>query len=1118
MRKTLTAAAALAPLCFALVAEQARATTTISTGRTTPISTSTANNGAADDIDIASGGSITLSAPGTAVTLDSNNKITNEGSISFKDVDNAIGVLITGGRTGSFTNTGSISITESHTPSDTNSDGVNEAPFATGGGPGKSRYGVLVQGSSPFVGNITNDTGGTISVTGNNSYGMSVEAGLTGDLVNAGSITVTGNNSVALRELGGVTGNVKLTGSVTATGQGSNALVLSGDVTGRLSIYSSVTATGYGTTGRSSVNATQRTIQTTSTETQQSGSAGIVQASVAGGILIGAPVANTASGSTADTDGDGIADGSQTTGSVVTYGSQPSLLIGGTGKAINLGAVKFTTGTNPYGLIINGTVSGNGVFDSTTATGLQIGADGSAVNIAGGIKVGGTVSAIAYGADSTAAHLLSGANVPEINVSGAITSVTAEPLPNATTGAATPYSGSSHALLIDSGANVNALTVTGRITAEADGDNADSAYAVVDNSGKVSLVNMTGTIAATIVASSSTSTPTGAKVALDLSKNTTGVTINMNQAAQSISTAVTNNGTTTTTVTTGPVVQNTTGTAQVSTTTSSDGKTVTTTTTPVAPSIYGDILLGNGPNAVNINAGTIAGALNLGSNTASIFVDNGGSYVGALSYTGTGLSVNVNNGTLYTTNPATLTATSLRVGSSGVLNFAVDPANKKATNFIVNGTATLVAGAKIGVNLVSNLTGSQTYTLIKATTLNSGVADAALAADVPYLFFASASTNAAAGTVNLTIRQKTASEMNLNPAESSALSAIYAALPKDTSIQSDVFAQYTRSGFIKLYDQLLPDYSGGIFRAASAASRTISRLTGEPNEIENPTGSRGAWAQQFFVGGYNDKTGGEGFETGGFGYVGGVETGGVGFGAVGATIAFVALNNNDPYARGNNRQSLSHLEGGFYWQGETGGVLLNARVAGGYDWYSARRQFLDLTSSGTVSLSRQTKASWTGYSGSAHIGASYQMDLGPTFFVRPNLAVDYFYMQQGSYTERLGGDGFNLAYGSRTGDEASGTASMIVGAKLGRGFVWRPQFELGVRDTFSGTPGDLTARFAAGGSNFTISPTDFTGVSTLTRFKMKASSEYYEVGVEAGGEFKSRYTEGDVKLSVRVLF
>jgi hypothetical protein len=117
-----------------------------------------------------------------------------------------------------------------------------------------------------------------------------------------------------------------------------------------------------------------------------------------------------------------------------------------------------------------------------------------------------------------------------------------------------------------------------------------------------------------------------------------------------------------------------------------------------------------------------------------------------------------------------------------------------------------------------------------------------------------------------------------------------------------------------------------------------------------------------------------------------------------------------------------------------------------------------------------------------------------------------------------------MAFQSSTGQETSGTASITIGRKLGTGLVWRPQLELGVRDVFTGDAGNTTARFegtngAATGASFTLTPADITGPAGIARFKLKASSEYYEIGVEAGGEvLSSRYQEGDVKASIRVLF
>ena len=1117
---------------FLLLNYTAGATTTVSTARTMPIATASANNGAPDNIDIAAGGSITLNSPSPAtspaVVINSNNTATNEGSINFKDVDNAIGVLLTGGNTGSFTNTGAIAITESTAASDTNSDGVVEAPFAKGGGVGKERYGVLVQGSSPFVGNIVNGAGGTITVTGNNSFGISAQSALTGNITNVGTIAVLGNNTVGISETGGVSGNVLVTGGVTATGQGAQGVVLAGDVAGRFSVYSTISATGYGSTARNATNTIQTTIQATASEVQQGGPAVAITGNIGGGVYIGAQPANTLATSTADVDGDGISDGGEGEGILSSYGSSPALLIGAAGKDVHLGALQFTaTPANPYGLIIAGAVSSSGIEDGVSATALQIGVDpalpggGGTVHIDGGVDISGSISAIAYGANATAVQINSGTTAPALVVSGTVNTLTSNPVPNATTGLPTPYNGAATGILIASGASVSSLNVTGTIVSTADGDTAN-AVAVRDLSGSLSSVDVTGRIAAVIVPNSTTTgnvtttdIPSGTLTALDLAANTTGVTLNLHQPAEVITTASTTNGVTTTTVTAGPVVQNATG-AAISTSTTTNGVT-TTTTIPVAPSIVGNVNLGTGPNTVNLLAGTISGGLNLGSAASSVTIDNGASYAGLFSYGGTGLSLHVTNGAFTTTNPVTLTGTSLNVGASGVLIFAVDPANNRATNFIINGTANLSSGAKLGVDILSTLTGPQTYQLIKASTLTVGGADATLVPDVPYLFAAAVTSNTTAGTVSLIIRPKTASEIGLGTSEGAALPAVYAALPSDPTVQSAVFSQYTQAGFLSLYRQFLPEYTGGLERAASEAARTISRLTGEPNDIGNPTGTRGLWAQQFFVGVDKERDETAGFRAGGFGYVAGVETGGLGFGAVGGTISFTAINLGDQSLPGDNRTGLSQLEGGVYWQGEAKGLLLDARAAAGYDWFTGRRQLVQIGSTGLITLNRQTKESWTGYSLTGHFGAGYDIPLSATYYVRPHVQLDYFRLDEGAYAEKFGGPAFNLNVADRTSDEGSGTASVIFGAKYGTGFVWRPQLEVGVRDIFAGGIGSTTAHYT-GGQSFTISPEDISGAAALLRAKIKASGEYYEVGFEAGGEAKGNYYEGDVKLSVRVLF
>ncbi|MEY2758062.1 MAG: hypothetical protein RIR33_1840, partial [Pseudomonadota bacterium] len=91
---------AAAPFVFTLPAV---AQVTISTATTAPVETATANAGAASDVTIASGGSVSpTTASTTAVTVNSNNDIINNGTISFNNLNDTTGVRLLPGFTGSY--------------------------------------------------------------------------------------------------------------------------------------------------------------------------------------------------------------------------------------------------------------------------------------------------------------------------------------------------------------------------------------------------------------------------------------------------------------------------------------------------------------------------------------------------------------------------------------------------------------------------------------------------------------------------------------------------------------------------------------------------------------------------------------------------------------------------------------------------------------------------------------------------------------------------------------------------------------------------------------------------------------------------------------------------------
>jgi outer membrane autotransporter protein len=193
---------------------------------------------------------------------------------------------------------------------------------------------------------------------------------------------------------------------------------------------------------------------------------------------------------------------------------------------------------------------------------------------------------------------------------------------------------------------------------------------------------------------------------------------------------------------------------------------------------------------------------------------------------------------------------------------------------------------------------------------------------------------------------------------------------------------------------------------------------------------------------------------------------------------------------------------------------------------AGRREFIEVNSLGDIALDRKVKDNWNGYTLSGRLGLAYKYSFNDRFFgggwfVQPQVHADTFFMYNNAYneSEAQGGPALAMGFDAVQGEETSTTASILFGRKVGSGIIFRPELELGVRDVFTGTAGDTTAHYLSGGPNFTLTPADVEGTAGVARFKLKASSEYYELGFEAGGEvLSSRYEEGDMKVSVRVLF
>ncbi|HVY33282.1 MAG TPA: autotransporter domain-containing protein, partial [Caulobacteraceae bacterium] len=1013
---------------------------------------------------------------GAAITLNSNNTVSVEGGLNFSNVNNSVGILATPGVIGSINVSGTIINSETFIIGTNSSDGLIFEPFAAG----TSRYGIQTQGA--FTGGVTS---GAITIQSNNSYGVNIGGGLAGGIgVGAltinGAVSMTGDSDYGVYTAGEITGAVNINASVAAQGQYSVAAQTTGKIDGALSVYSTVSSTGYASPTRPSATILN-IVQATPSQVEQGGSALVVQGSVLGGIFLGAPPANTASGSTADLDFDGVADGSEGSAVVQTFGAAPAMVVGGT-SPITLGqfgtcnGALYGPGNNCFGLIDEGVITGAGVYDGVSATGLDIGAGGGGVAISGGIRIAntGSITANAYQANSTALLMESGASTPLIQNEGIIAASVA-----AASGAV-----NATAVQINSGASVSAFTNYGAISAGVTGDSA-SAYGVVDNSGTISTFKNYGTISTTLATTNPGDTLNGQAVALNLSANTTGVAFTQAVSA-----------------------------------------------TGVTPSILGDVRLSQtGPNNVQLLAGSLTGALSLGSGAGSqLNIANGASYVGALTYSGTGIAISVPNGTLQDNSPTTIRGTSLTVGATSALVVAIDPQKLSgaATNTQFNvGTANLANGATIGVNILSAPTVAQTFTVIQASSLTAGTI--ASPTTPSFLFSLSTQTNTAAGTVNITVQPKTAAQLGLNKAETAAFPAIYASLGKDTGIQSILVNASSSAGFRTPYQMLLPNSSGDVFQVVTSMSKAVARAsigaagfdgaggsvgtTEDADNEEDYTGSQGGlWASEYLIGLNQRRADNEAYRAVGLGLVGGVD-----FDGFGADLSFASANVSKPNDPGDSLVSISRLEAGLYAAPQFGILHTEARVAGGFLKVSERRQFAATPTGGTA-ISRTANGSWSGYDFSGHLGASAPVDLSDHFFLMPEAHLDVFSVNEGSYAESGGGQGFDFKVKSRNSTQTSVTAGVVAGAHYGSTFVFRPQIEVGWDQVVTGGPGATTAQFAYGGPTFTVPANSATGGAGVVRLQLKGDGEWVHFAVEAGGEFRSDYQNADVRAVFRISY
>jgi hypothetical protein len=1110
--RSLKTSALLTTMLTAALPGVAIGATQVDSDSTTPLVTS-----AAGDITVT--GETELDVDGAdPITIDSNNSVTIEenSSVVADDADGRSGIAVQPGTTFNILiaaapedlndddddedddgiddddeEAGAIEVLEDFVPEDEDGNGVADGPIASA----SNRYGIRVLPGAASSGSIVNN--GTILVEGLSSRGISIESDFTGDLVNTGTIAVLGDYSVGI-ETASVDGDISLGGTVNVVGEGTQALVLGGDVSGTLRIDGTISkSTSFTDDDGNSLALSRSDLRVVAPTVS-------IKGDVAGGILL-ANRPYELDEDDDDEDNDGVDDAEEAIGTISSVGESPALVIG-SADDIAIGGVEGRDGT--FSLAVDGDIYASGYYSDFDATAVVIGGQGGSVDLVDGIGVSGSIRATTQDSMATALLIHEGANVPSLSNSGSILS-----------------------------------SVSSSGEAEI--------WAVRDLSGTLTAIENSGHI-------QTTGSNEDLRTAIDLSANTTGVTIR--QYLNEIDAA--------------------------SKAEEAEDEDYDPSNPSIYTSIIGDIVTGSGDDLLDVSSGTIDGDAYLGAGDDVVALSSDSAYEGdihagtgdfsmtvsdAAKYAGTidpsGLAtrltvsdqaevfatfenadqfnVVVEGGVLGAPQGETVSFGNLTVGSEGAIAVIVDGEEGTASSFDV-GTATFAAGSSVQAEVTSLANAAGTYRVLTADTLTGAPELDLETLDLPLLF--SGELTAGSNWLDLTIERKTAQELGLTQPQSAAYDAVIAATANSSTLEQsllDVADVATLQGQI---DSLLPDYAGGVFDLTTRATRLASKHVSDDSAIFYEDFPTQVWLEPIYFRGSKDAGETAAFKTDGKGITSGLESN-FGFGYVGLSATYVdgKINNGDLRTFATEDEDtgdeedededeadtvteyLQTIKGsmwqlGAHWRARSGPLYTFARASVSRVSLSSTRTFAG--SVDDTDVFQETAGEWDGLAYAATAGASYGIDLGERFTLKPKAQVEYFRLREDAYAED-GAEAIDLTVEERTSDALMGTGSLIASYRFGdrRDTPLTVELEGGWRSVLGGTLGDTVAAFDAVdedgdgeddtevGEYFTLAP-DALEDGWFTEARVLLGGYGYTLQIGASAE----QTQGGIDLSARTSF
>jgi hypothetical protein len=890
-------------------------------------------------------------------------------------------------------------------------------------------------------------------------------SGAAGSITNTGTITVEGLNSAGIAVDAPYSGSISNTGVISVKGD-SSAGIRTGAVSGNVVVGGTVTAVGAGAQavvlsgdigGTVTLKGTisQATSYTTDAATTQI----LSRTALNNGAAAVAVEGNVAGGILVFTPSS-TATTSDTTGAITSYGTSPALLIGGTGNT-TIGTVASNDGT--YSLAVDGSVASSAYYSSTNAYGVVIGGQGGTVTMNGGIGVNGTVTATTVDSAATA-------------------------------------------LLINTGAYVPSLYVSGTIKATISSPGLGASYAVRDLSGSLTTINNTGFI---VVSGSSEDK----LAAIDLSANTSGVTISQylnatdkaaqvtEQAASGYTAAsavtytaitgaiYTGSGNDLIDIQSGKVTGNMyLGTGDDTVKLSGDSK------------VVGDIHFGSGAATMTMaGTSTFTGALDVADQAATLAIADTAKFAGTLTG-GSQLAVSVTGGSFGANAATTLSLNSLTVGSGGTVTAYIDGSTGTSSLFQV-GTATFASGSKIAAKIDSLASAAGSYHILTATTLTGTPTFDSTATGLPLLFKGTLTVEG--NDIMLDITRKSATELGLTSSQSQGYEAIYAAALNSATLASSLLQASDMATLQGQMSSLLPDHSGGVFDFMTRGARLTTRHLTDDSSLFDISDA-GGWLEPVYFHGSKKETGTAAYTVSGGGLSTGFERV-TGIGNVGVSFAWLTGSIKNGTWQSTKANSLSL---GAFWRHAAGPLYAFAQVGGNKLSLKSTRTFTGEVDSAAVTLS--AAGSWKGWGLSSTAGASWKFESG-NFSLKPMVVVDYYRLHETGYAE-TGSTAIALTVDGRTSSALSAATTLTAGWSKGesshQGRPFTVEVEAGRRNHLSGTLGTTTASFADG-SQFSITPdalkSGWIGEARILQggmdytWKLAAGAEHTVGGVDYSG-------------------